>query len=393
MASLFFNRDTKVYATDGVGIWEIPVLDGFSFSQATNANEVTLNEMTNASGVSRRSRQMFTDSFAPAEWSFSTYIRPFKSAGTNSVGNANRNSATNHHMVDECMWAWFTGKPTYTATAAGTSSAWSTGWTLGTSSSTLSNAGSNRVDLKTFDLYFVLGAKDDTDPSGPTGPQYTDGNTLIYKLQGAVANEASIDVDIDGIATVQWSGFASIISEQAAFDARLAIIEGTADTDNFIRNRLTALTATSSISGSSKSYGLTLTGANMTFSNNIQFLTPNTLGSVNQPIGHVTGTRSIQGSFNCYIDETANGSADLFADIIGATTTVTNSFDLDFFVGGETGSSDLTPPGMKVSFPTAHIELPVHSIEDVVSLETTFHALPSAIGTPDEFDLTIEGPA
>ena len=392
MASLFFNRDTKVYVKSGSDVWEIPVLDGFSFSQATNVNEVTLNEMTNSSGTSRRSRQMFTDSYAPAEWSFSTYIRPFKSAGTNQVGNANRNSVQNHHMVDEALWAWFSGKPTYTATAAGTDSAWSTGWTLGTSNSTLSLSGSNRVDLGTFDLYFVLGAKDDTDPSGPTGPSYTDGNTLIYKLEGAVANEVSIDVDIDGIATANWSGFASIISEESTFDATSAIIEGVADTDNYIRNRLTALTASSSVSGSSKNYAMTLTGASFTFSNNIEFLTPNTLGQVNQPIGHVTGTRSVSGSFNCYIDETSNGSADLFADIIGATTTVTNSFDLDFYVGGESGSNDLNAPGMKISLPTAHLELPVHSIEDVVSVETTFHGLPSAIGTPDEFDLTIEGP-
>jgi hypothetical protein len=348
--------------------------------------------MTNASGVSRRSRQMFTDSYAPAEWSFSTYIRPFITTGADEVGRANRNGTLNHHMVDEAMWAWFTGKPTYTATDSSTDSAWSTGWTLGTSNSTLSNAGSNRVDLKTFDLYFVLGAKDDTDPSGPTGPSYTDSNTLIYKLEGAVVNEATIDVDIDGIATVNWSGFANLISEEATFDASSAITEGTLDTDNYIRNRLTALTASSSVSGSSKSYSMTLTGASFTFSNNITFLTPNTLGSVNQPIGHVTGTRSISGSFTCYVDESSNGSADLFADIIGATTTVTNSFDLDFYVGGETGSNDLNAPGMKISMPTAHLELPVHSIDDVISVETTFHGLPSAIGTPDEFDLTIEGP-
>jgi len=392
MASLFFNRDTKVYAVKGSDVWEIPVLDGFSFSQATNVNEVTLNEMTNASGVSRRSRQMFTDSYAPAEWSFSTYIRPFKTAGTDVVGNANRNGTLNHHMIDEALWAWFAGKPSYTATNSSTDSAWSSGWTLGTSSTTLSMADSNRVDLQTFDLYFVLGAKDDTDPSGPTGPSYTDANTLIYKLEGATANEATIDIDIDGIATVNWSGFANIISEEATFDASSAIIEGVADTDNYIRNRLTAMTAVSSVSGSSKTYGLTITNASFTFSNNIEFLTPNTLGSVNQPIGHVTGTRSITGSFNCYIDETSNGSADLFADIIGATTTVTNSFDLDFYVGGETGSNVLNAPGMQISLPTAHIELPVHSIEDVVSVETTFHGLPSAIGTPDEFDLTIVGP-
>ena len=78
--TFYFSRDTKVYLTPAgstaVG-WEIPVLDGFSFSQATNISEVTLNEMADANEKSRRARQVFTDSFAPAEWSFSTYMRPF----------------------------------------------------------------------------------------------------------------------------------------------------------------------------------------------------------------------------------------------------------------------------------------------------------------------------
>ena len=84
--TLFFSRDTKVYvaplnaagAEVAGAIWEIPVLDGFSFSQATNSSEITLNEMEASGGGSRRGRKMFNDSYAPAEWSFSTYTRPFK---------------------------------------------------------------------------------------------------------------------------------------------------------------------------------------------------------------------------------------------------------------------------------------------------------------------------
>ena len=81
--SFFFSRDTKVFmkwsadgTTANTAVYEIPVLDGFSFSQGTNTTEVTLNEAAGASGYSKRGRAMFTDSFAPAEWSFSTYMRP-----------------------------------------------------------------------------------------------------------------------------------------------------------------------------------------------------------------------------------------------------------------------------------------------------------------------------
>ena len=64
---LFFSRNTRVMVSDGTTVWEIPVLDGFSFSQATNASEITLNEMAASGGTtSRRSRHMFNDSYAPA---------------------------------------------------------------------------------------------------------------------------------------------------------------------------------------------------------------------------------------------------------------------------------------------------------------------------------------
>ena len=95
--AFFFSRDTKVFMSwsyDGsaakTALYEIPVLDGFSFSQATNTSEVTLSEAANSTDGSKRGRAMFTDSFAPAEWSFSTYMRPTKS----STGNA---AASNEH--------------------------------------------------------------------------------------------------------------------------------------------------------------------------------------------------------------------------------------------------------------------------------------------------------
>ena len=78
---LHYSRDSRLYMEKDGYLWSIPVLDGFSFSQATNSSEITLNEMEDATGKSRRGRKMFTDSLSAAEWSFSTYIRPFKSAG------------------------------------------------------------------------------------------------------------------------------------------------------------------------------------------------------------------------------------------------------------------------------------------------------------------------
>ena len=363
--ALHFSRDTKVFCKQGSNVWELPVLDGFSFSQATNASEITLNEMESTAGVSRRARQMFNDSYAPAEWSFSTYARP------NSAG----------HCAEECLWANFVANNSFTPDATpANAGVWTAGVTVSSNTHTYDFDDSNVADLGTFDLFFVLGATSDTDNNFTTGADLT-----VYKIEGCVGNEVSIDFDIDGIATLNWSGFGKIITEEASFDASTALDRSITSTSNFIRNRLTSLEIASSVSGSAVTYALTLTGGNITFSNNITFLTPETLGIVNQPLGHVTGTRSISGNFTCYLDTASDKSRDLFEHVIEATTTVTNSFDMAFNIGG--GSA----PKLVVDIPTAHLEVPTHSIDDVISVEANFHALPSSIDGTNEATVAYTG--
>jgi hypothetical protein len=40
---------------------------------------------------------------------------------------------------------------------------------------------------------------------------------------------------------------------------------------------------------------------------------------------------------------------------------------------------------------TAHLQIPEHSIEDVISLDTTFEALPSTISQTDEVTIKYVG--
>lgn len=353
MANLHFSRDTKVFLKQGSNVWEIPVLDGFSFSQATNASEITLNEMADSAGTSRRARQMFNDSFAPAEWSFSSYARP-----------------NNGSVVEEALWANFVAANSYSGTA------WAAGVEVSSATTTFDFDDSNKTTLGTFDLYFVMGAATDSDDIFATGSEVT-----IYKIEGCVANEASIDFDIDGIATINWSGFGKQITDVESFDASGALERNTTSTSNFIRNRLTSL----AVSDGTTDYGVVLTGGNITFSNSITFLTPETLGVVNIPLGHVTGTRSVSGSFTCYLNTAADSSAELFQTLVEDTSTITNSHALTFSIGGS------GTPRMVVSMPKCHLEVPTHSIEDVISLETNFHALPSSIEETDEATIAYTG--
>ena len=388
--TLYFSRDTKVYVKVGSAVWEIPVLDGFSFSQANNSTEVTLAEMEDTSGNSKRGRKVFNDSLAPVEWSFSTYARPFLSAGSDTAGNADKNGTSNHHAVEEILWALMAGAASYTAPTSSVATAL-TGVTYNDNSSTPALAtdmtivdfdSSNKSTLGTAEIFFSL------DDGGS--------NPVVYKCDDAVVNEASIDFDVDGIATISWSGFGKTLTEDSK--PTRTVFEAINSTNNYIRNRLTqlAITAgdTSTFPGSGSGvYTLTLTGGNITISNNITFLTPETLGSVNLPIGHVTGARSVSGTFSCYLglDSGTNTgtSTDFFNDLTSDTarSKISNSFDLTFKVGGDTAET----PVYHFNFPTAHFEIPAHSVEDVISIETSFQALPSTIGETDEATIKFHG--
>lgn len=378
--TLFFSRDTKVYLEVGAGVWEIPVLDGFSFSQTTNTTEVTLNEMSGTDGATRRGRRLFNDSFAPAEWSFSTYVRPFMSTGT--VSNGGADDVVKTHAVEEALWAMMVGAATYTQPVDATTSAGFTDLTFGTKAEGLavSWGNSNVSSLGTGNIYFVIGKGKN--------------NSQTYKMEGCVVNEASVDFDVEGIATINWSGMGTMLKEVDA-EPTATVTEGITTTSNFIRNRLTTLTMTTAddhllASGVSadaddttESYDVTLTGGNITISNNINFITPETLGVINEPFGAVTGTRSIGGSFTCYLNAATDSSADLFERLIEDRDTITNSFGLVFDIGGTTANTNR----LQFTVATAHLEIPTHSIDDIISLETNFHGLPSSIEGTNEVAL------
>ena len=371
-----FTAPTQVQFVK-INLWEMPVLAGYAANQAVETSEITLNEMSNSAGVSRRGRQMFNNALSPTEWSFDTYVRPFKS--------------TNHYAVEEPLWAVMVGNNYGIVTGIGTPASPTTGsgvtaWALGATRTssllTWSFANSNSVTLGKLDIYLVLGA------AKVTGRDYTvtdGGSTTIYKVTDAVVNEASIGFDIDGITTISWSGMGSNLTELGYFYGTLAVTNGNTNTNNFIRNRLTALTAVSSSTTGSVTYNITLTGGNISISNNISYLTPEVLGIVNRPIGHVTGTRTVTGTFNAYLDELTNSTADLFQNLAEKyNTVVQNSFALDFYIGGFTNTDVVTAPGIQFTFDQAHLEVPKVNFDDVVGVECSFHALPSTVGGADE---------
>jgi hypothetical protein len=600
----FAHAGEAATARTGAGVWEIPVLDGFSFSQSTNTTEVTLNEAVSSSGTSRRGRQMFTDSYAPSEWSFSTYARPFKSSGGGSaVGDADR-SAVKTHAVEELLWCAMAGVPKYLSPISDASASVNTTTAYGNALTFLTTAGSglgytdgsrmvidfddsNTPSLGELDIYFSLGEEavesrtllyptingDSIVPKPSTQAELINGNTysitstgdvnwtsigasatdvgtvftynnatvtgtgsakelnlvagteyiiakvgissgtsgainwndiaveslvnadvapgdkftaksgkqitmtslavvtqaagksnsrlwiplegikvgdkvsfpgtslgtttvsslaptplnfvssdgivmadarivpagtivrfgrrLTYKIPDCCVNEASIDFDIDGIATINWSGLGQMLAEDTPVEP--TVFEDITSTNNFIRNRLSTLqlvaddkTSFPGHSGSDGVYNITLTGGNITISNNMSFLTPESLGVVNQPLQHVSGTRSVSGNFTCYLTRddastpTTGTSASLFEKIIENKDIITNKFAMRVNLGGDYDAND-PKPIVSLNIPQTHLELPTHSLDDVVSLEVNFHGLPSTVEETDELLITYIG--
>ena len=413
-------------------------------------------------GTSRRGRRAFNDSLAPVDFSFSTYIRPFKAAGDHA-GTAD-GSGTDVHAVEEALWALFGGPAAYDNTA-------------GDHLFTDQTAPASVVNTVSFD-------QSNTSTLGPTAGanlyfELGYANKICYKLSKIAINEASIDFDIDGVAQINWSGFAdtiadvsktvtvnvsggmsgvddlvvdsglvaadngrrihgtcmtadvyldaftnattaSLSSDQTIDDdtiltllgPRATIYEGIDQTNNFIRNRLTKVIVVPNSDPASAleaAYTLTLTGGNITLNNNITYLTPEELGTVNIPIGHVTGARNFGGSMTCYLTETTDdviSSRDFFEDLTSTAqrSEVNNDFKLEFLVGGgtvtnptaanaECTDANMATTALAVNFANCHVSIPTHNIEDVITLETTFMALPSTIGGADEVSMRYKGPA
>ena len=377
--NFLFNRNTEFYIESGSDIWQIPILDGYSFSQAQNVGEITLNEASTSSGGSRRGRKMHVNSLAPVEFSFSTYMRPIISTNGGTGGWEGSGSENRHHAIEEVLWALLVNAGAFTNTDGAEEAAWADGIVGSTSALTIDFTGSEKSSLTTgFSAYFLL-----------NGAQATVGDMQQYQITNCVINEATIDFDLDGIATIQWSGFGDKVIDGGAANITPTIYEDIDDTSNFIRNRLTSLAITNANSLSSGTHNITLTGGSMTISNNVTYLTPETLGVINRPLGNITGTRSVSGNLTCYLNSEAAGSADLFEDIIesndgSAADLVTNDFNLVLSIGGTTA------PNVTITMATCHLEVPTMSFDDIVSTDVAFHALPSKLdpSAAGEFEIS-----
>jgi hypothetical protein len=326
--------------------FEIQVQDGFSFSQNTTNETVTLNE---AGATPVRGQRSFNTALEAADFSFSTYIRP-------------ADGGVNITAEESVLWNAMFG----TTAIGGAGAAWSEG----VAAATVVVTNSQAHQLQKFGLLIL-----------------TDSTTFI--IDACALDTATIDFGLDAIATIAWAGKggvlrqASVTATTGATPTFGGALTGTAKGKNttapYIANKLSTLTVKSGIDGTGTAYNVALTGGSITISNNLSYLTPANLGVVNKPVTYFTGTRAISGSINAYLRSGATNTAGLMADMLaGSDSDVDPEFYIQIELGGVASATRV-----EIEMPAAVLSIPAVNTEQVVSTTINFTAQGSNTGAFD----------
>lgn len=439
-------RNSKVYLTTNVdsvtgaftdntasatsaSLYELQVLDGYSFNQNTETQQITVNE----AGTSPvRGSRTFNTALAPVEWSITTYVRPTRSGGrvlaaervlwnalngsaaidttgvaVTSIARANFTStiatatvATHSFVAGDAVNFQITGntansewsqparvistsattlivetlKPA--AASGGTSTGTLTGalvyggsWAQSASASGnysyTSTMGSQKNQLQKFAMLFVV-------------------DNTTYCVENCSISQASIDFGLDQIAQIAWTGQGTTLKQLTAVVGTVLAASATTAiaTAGYITNKLSTMTLQSKIGGSdntaSTSYVVAITGGNLTIANNNTYLTPANLGVVNNPITYFTGTRSITGNVTAYLktgSDSPNGTGDLLNALLRSSASETEpKFKAVLQVGATSGQTAV--PRMDLEMNGAMLQIPTVEIQDVVSTTINFVAQP-----------------
>lgn len=343
-------------AFDDTNTFEIQVQDGFSFTQNTGTETITLNE---AGSTPIRGQRSFNTSLEPVDWSFTTYIRPKFNAG---------GAGTTDDKIDceeSVLWKAM-------------SSVTGNGWTETTGASPVSTVAfgnSNAHQLQAFGLIIVL-------------------ENITYVIDNCAVDSATIDFGLDAIASVQWAGKGTAMRQLATkisladatpITTMTGGIAGTAklkDTSaKYIANKLSTMTVSAAAYGglSAKTYTVALTGGSLTINNNLTYLTPANLGVVNSPITYFTGTRAIACNLTAYLKTGSNESSTLLSDLLAASSTSTdNKFAVAVSLGGGTNGTKVV-----LDMPTAMLTIPTVTSEQVISTSITVNPQGATAGAYD----------
>ena len=359
------NSSNQVAATGftNTNTFELQVQDGFSFSQNTGTETITLNE---AGSAPVRGQRSFNTSLDPVDWSFATYMRPkFEEATTI---NAAPDSDDFIGAEESVLWNAIAGK----TDIGGANPGWVS--TVGlTPVSTVAFGNSNVHQLFAFGLIIIF-------------------DDVTYVIDNCAVDSATIDFGLDAIASVQWAGKGTTMRSLAkttvavsggAFTGGLtgATSKQKDTTAKYIANKLSYMSLASLAYGglSAVTYTVPITGGSISINNNLTYLTPANLGVVNQPITYFTGTRAISCNVTAYLKTGTNESSTLLSNVLNAAATnVDNKFNVTLSLGGQSATTRVD-----LAMPTAMLTIPTITSEQVISTAITINPQADTSGTYD----------
>jgi hypothetical protein len=370
--------------------WKLEVLAGFAVSSTAATQDITSLE----SGTTPdRAQQRFNTAINPVDWNLQVYMRPTgvvtgaaangTGAGTNQTGNAKP-------VADWFMWQSLVSNTKATSGTAD-QSVWTSGGKLVTTNVAAGTGShSSRSNFSTAvenHLYFKL-------------------DNVVYQVQAATVNGAAVDAGIEEIATTTWSGFGTLLTELTGAPRDNAIsvfggilnsglsaaanttsatlsaassyhpfntmnVAGSVATNSFIKNRLSSIEFhhKPTAGGADIKYVFPVTALSFDYNNNISYLTPEELASLNAPIGQFTGTRAVTGSATMYLRAGDTESAQFLRNIAGDSRTSSSATsNANLIIGGATA------PYVAFQLDACQFEFPVLAVEDVISLSVNFVA-------------------
>lgn len=371
-SKVFFTTNVdsvgKVLATgcDATNTQEIQVLDGFTFSQNTNSDTVMIME---GGAAPVRGQRAFNTSLAPVDFSFSSYLRP-----------SFNDTDTLVECEENVLWNAIAG-----TAAIGSAGA---GWTADDVYSSAAFNNSNAHQLQKFGMIFIV-------------------DQVAYAVDNCSLNQVSIDFGLDAIATGAWTGQGTTLRQLGnGITAINGAFGGTGlagafkiknTTASYITNKLSTVALSlvkdlkdaegSTVAASGTSYTVALTGGSITINNNINYITPANLGTVNTPVTYYTGQRAITGTMNAYLKTGAaeTGTGKLLANLLtAASVTVEPMFAMAISIGGGANATKVV-----LDMPSAVLTIPTVDVQQVISTAINFTAQGSTgTGNSAVYDLT-----
>ena len=421
MAALNLQRNSEVFfstidlaggaaatAMTHNNTWKVEVLAGFALTSSSATTDITSLESGTAPD---RSQQRFNTAVNPVDWNFQTYLRPTGCELFTGVTSTNARSSSSGNVMPVADWFMWQSLITSTKPASGADlrSGWETGGKL--QSKTVAAAAGKAATSTNFStaaenhIYFKL-------------------DNVIYQVGNATVNQATVDAGIEEVATTTWAGFGTDLKELtgASRDKAISVFGGTLNsgatatansnasvvdttsvaqsyhpygtmnvattigTNAFIKNRLSSIEFhhKASASASDEKFTFPVTALSFDYNNNITYLTPEELSTLNTPIGQFTGTRAVSGSATMYLRTGDLESAGFLRNISqDARTSSAQTSNANLIIGGTTA------PYVAFQMDAVQFDFPALATEDVISMSVNFVAQETTANRGDGGEVTI----